>query len=142
MFAHRIRITTSAALLMFAATVASPADLTIDWYSIDGGGAMFTTGGTLELSGTVGQPDAGAALTGGDLELEGGFWAVTAGADTFCFGDLDGDGAIGLSDLAQLLSNYGMPSGAVYEDGDLDSDGDVDLADLAGLLAVYGTTCP
>ena len=46
------------------------------------------------------------------------------------------------ADLAQLLSNYGMPSGAVYEDGDLDADGDVDLADLAGLLSVYGTTCP
>ena len=60
----------------------------------------------------------------------------------FCFGDLDHDGEIGLSDLAQLLSNYGTTSGAVYEDGDLDADGDVDLADLAALLAVYGTTCP
>jgi hypothetical protein len=58
-----------------------------------------------------------------------------------CFGDLDGDGVIGLSDLAQLLSNYGTPSGAAHEDGDLDADGDVDLADLAALLAVYGTTC-
>ena len=59
-----------------------------------------------------------------------------------CFGDLDGDNDIDLSDLAQLLSNYGMTSGATYEDGDLDEDGDVDLSDLAALLAVYGTTCP
>jgi len=56
-------------------------------------------------------------------------------------GDLDGDGDVDLSDLAQLLGNYGMTSGATYEDGDLDSDGDVDLSDLAALLAVYGTTC-
>ncbi|MFQ5805794.1 MAG: hypothetical protein ACE5I3_05020 [Phycisphaerae bacterium] len=58
-----------------------------------------------------------------------------------CPGDLDGDSDVDLADLAQLLSNYGMASGAEYEDGDLDLDGDVDLADLAALLSVYGTTC-
>ncbi len=57
-------------------------------------------------------------------------------------GDLDGDGDVDLSDLAQLLAHYGMTSGATYEDGDLDGDGDVDLTDLAALLAVYGTTSP
>jgi hypothetical protein len=58
-----------------------------------------------------------------------------------CLGDLNGDGRIDLSDLAQLLANYGMTSGATYEDGDLDGDGDVDLADLAALLAHYGEDC-
>jgi hypothetical protein len=58
-----------------------------------------------------------------------------------CPGDLDGDLDVDLSDLAQLLGNYGMTSGAAYEDGDLDGDGDVDLSDLAALLGVYGTTC-
>jgi probable HAF family extracellular repeat protein len=58
-----------------------------------------------------------------------------------CFADLDGDADVDLSDLAQVLANYGTTSGADYEDGDLDGDGDVDLADLSALLAVYGTTC-
>ena len=47
---------------------------------------------------------------------------------------------VDLSDVAQLLADYGTPSGMTYWDGDLD--GDVDLSDLALLLAVYGTTCP
>lgn len=54
-------------------------------------------------------------------------------------GDLDRDGDVDLSDLAQLLANYDVTSGATYTDGDLDGDGDVDLADLAALLSVYGT---
>jgi len=56
-------------------------------------------------------------------------------------GDLDGDGDVDLSDLSQLLSNYGTTSGAEYSDGDLDGDGDVDLSDLSGLLAHYGESC-
>jgi uncharacterized membrane protein len=61
--------------------------------------------------------------------------------DPACPGDLDGDLDVDLADLAQLLGNYGITSGAIYEDGDLDEDGDVDLSDLAGLLGAYGTTC-
>ncbi len=61
--------------------------------------------------------------------------------DEVCPGDLDGDNDVDLADLAQLLGNYGITSGATYEQGDLDGDGDVDLSDLAALLGVYGTTC-
>jgi hypothetical protein len=63
---------------------------------------------------------------------------VSAGVTAPIPGDLDGDGDVDLSDLAQLLGNYGMTGGAEYEDGDLDGDGDVDLSDLAALLGNYG----
>ena len=59
-----------------------------------------------------------------------------------CPEDLDGSGAVDLADLAALLANYGITSGAQPEDGDFDGDGDVDLADLAHLLSVYGQDCP
>ena len=51
-----------------------PADAyTIDWYTMDGGGAMNASGGTFTLSGTIGQADAGT-LSGGTYTLNGGFW--------------------------------------------------------------------
>ncbi len=53
-----------------------------------------------------------------------------------CFGDLDGDDAVGLSDLAELLAGFGV-NGA----GDIDCDGQTGLADLAALLAVFGDVC-
>ncbi len=135
---NQIGCTLIVLLLAGASTLADDFDLS--WWTIDGGGEMWTAGGDFELSGTIGQPDAGA-MTGGDFELAGGFWAGGA-AEPFCFGDLDGDNDIDLADLAQLLANYGATSGMSYEDGDLDADGDVDLSDLGALLAVYGTTCP
>jgi hypothetical protein len=58
--------------------------------------------------------------------------------EQYLIADLDGDGCVGLSDLAMLLAEYGCTSGCA---ADLDGDGDVDLSDLSALLAVYGTGC-
>ncbi len=58
-----------------------------------------------------------------------------------CPGDLDDDGAVGLSDLSALLTNYGVVGGATFGDGDFNGDGDVDLADLSELLTYFGITC-
>ncbi len=49
------------------------ADYKISWSTIDGGGGV-SSGGAYELSGTIGQPDAGN-LAGGQYEVLGGFWA-------------------------------------------------------------------
>jgi hypothetical protein len=40
----------------------------LSWYTIDGGGATFSTGGS------IGQPDAGS-MSGGSYQLNGGFWS-------------------------------------------------------------------
>jgi hypothetical protein len=58
-----------------------------------------------------------------------------------CIGDLTGDNLVALDDLTQLLSHFGLASGATPADGDLDGDGAVGLNDLALLLSRFGANC-
>lgn len=51
--------------------------------------------------------------------------------------DFNGDGAVGLSDLSRLLTNYGT-SVAANTNGDCTGDGLVGLSDLSTLLSRYG----
>ena len=46
----------------------------IDWFKIASGGGT-SAGGAYSVSGTIGQPDAGA-MSGGPFTLTGGFWAL------------------------------------------------------------------
>jgi len=64
-------------VLVTLACQASAQTYSIDWYTIDGGGGT-STGGVYSVSGTIGQPDAGALMTGGNYSLQGGFWAFEA----------------------------------------------------------------
>jgi hypothetical protein len=45
----------------------------LSWWTVDGGGYTFSSGGGYELGGTAGQPDAGV-LAGEGFTLGGGFW--------------------------------------------------------------------
>ena len=58
-----------------------PQPYSIDWYKIAGGGGT-STGGVYSASGTIGQHDASAALTGGSYSLQGGFWAFISVVQT------------------------------------------------------------
>jgi hypothetical protein len=49
----------------------------IDWFKIAGGGGT-STGGLYQVSGTIGQHDAGGPMTGGNYSLTGGFWVLPA----------------------------------------------------------------
>jgi hypothetical protein len=46
----------------------------LNWLTIDGGGNI-SGGGSFTVRGTIGQPDAAPALTGGSFKLEPGFWS-------------------------------------------------------------------
>jgi hypothetical protein len=61
------------AVLGVVSASALPTGYTLDWWTVDGGGATFSTGGGYSLGGTIGQPDAGS-LSGGSYQLNGGFW--------------------------------------------------------------------
>jgi hypothetical protein len=80
-------------------------------------------------------------LKGGSL-VEAGIDAFEVGkffcAAADCSADLDGDGAVGTHDLAQLLGVWGPCEGCP---ADIDGDGLVGESDLAELLAAWGP-CP
>jgi hypothetical protein len=73
------RITTLAALLLTsgAAFAQSGGPYSLTWSTLDGGGGA-SAGGGLTLNGTIGQPDAGAPMSGGGFTLTGGFWSGVA----------------------------------------------------------------
>ncbi len=54
---------------------------TVDWYKIAGGGGT-STGGVYAVSGTIGQPDASGAMSGGSYSLTGGFWSLISVVQT------------------------------------------------------------
>ena len=67
-----------ALLLPLGATAQS---FSIDWYKVAGGGGT-STGGVYAVSGTIGQPDAGAPMSGGSYSLTGGFWSLISVVQT------------------------------------------------------------
>jgi len=74
-----IALTLALLLVVTRAFAQSGGSYDLTWNTVDGGGAMFSTGGSYSLSGTIGQADAGA-LTGGSYALAGGFWGGAAAA--------------------------------------------------------------
>jgi hypothetical protein len=96
-------------------------------YSIDGGGVFFSHGDNVELSGTIGQPDAGI-LTGGAFGLVGGFWFETPP------GDCNADGNLSLLDHDAFVKCMNGPSSGMEagcECFDVNNSGAIDLSDFS-----------
>jgi len=108
----------------------------LSWWTIDGGGVTFATGGTFNLGGTVGQPDASNALTGGTYSLTGGFWFTPACIPTN--GDVDGSGCVDDADLLMVLFAFGATG---TNPADVNCDANVDDADLLIVLFNFGSGC-
>jgi len=64
-----------ALLFLLLALPAAAQTYSINWFTVDGGGGT-STGGVYSVSGTIGQPDAGATMTNGQFAVTGGFWAL------------------------------------------------------------------
>ena len=98
--------------------------------------------------------DATAAIDDGSCILPDGCTDATAcnydatatcddGSCTYtgcgtCFGDLTGDGLINVSDLLEVLGDFGCTSGC---SADLTGDDQVNSSDTLALLGVFGTAC-
>ncbi|MFO0973831.1 MAG: hypothetical protein U1A27_10390 [Phycisphaerae bacterium] len=134
-----LRLGGTICLCTAALSLAQP---TIDWFTVDGGGAMNSAGGAFSLSGTIGQPDAKVApvMSGGTFELTGGFWPVTQVC--YCLADMNGDGKHNGDDV-QIFVNC-IIAGGNCPCADVNGVNGVDLADVPAFVAdlLAGNVCP
>jgi hypothetical protein len=111
-------------------------DLT--WWTIDGGGGV-STGGTLTLSMTIGQPDAGDCA-GGAFTLAGGFWS---GATAACYANCDSSTTpptLNVLDFACFLNTFA--SGNPYANCDSSTTPPVlNVLDFACFLNRFAAGC-
>lgn len=135
----------TAASVLVAATLTHAQTHDIPWHTIDGGGFTFSTGGSFELGGTIGQHDAGPvapAMSGGSLTLVGGFWPAAA-ETCACPGDINGDSQKNGLDVQQFVDCV-LSGGGDCSCADLDGAPGVTWFDVSvfvdALLA--GVACP
>ncbi len=130
-------------VLMLILAANAVADYDLSWWTVDGGGAMWSAGGDYELSGTIGQADAGVVMSGGDYEVVGGFWLGVVPA---CLGDCNCDGAIDFDDINALVAALSDPAGVCFfPNVDINADGTVDFDDINGFVAILSGSsgpCP
>jgi hypothetical protein len=113
----------------------------VSWFTVDGGGNT-SSGGGFALSGTIGQPDAGMAMTGDGFELFGGFWVGAAAPGGSLPGDCNDDGSVDLLDYIQFAScllGPGVPADPECACADLDQDGMVTVLDFAIFQVNFAT---
>jgi hypothetical protein len=67
--------------LLSAALAADAQQYSIDWYKISGGGGT-STNSQFSVSGTIGQPDASGAVSGGNFSVTGGYWSLISVVQT------------------------------------------------------------
>lgn len=106
-------------------------------YSVLANTGIVSSAAGIGLDGEIADPNNPASLPSGNGLTGGNALFKFSISGTACTGDLNNDGFVDLSDLSQLLANYGG-TGV----GDLDNNGVVDLGDLAIMLSLYGVACP
>ena len=125
------------AALFLTASLAN-AEPTLIWSSVDSGGGTSTSG-TLELTGTIGQTDAGT-MSNGTLVLEGGFWPGPVETIPGCnLADFAVPyGVLNFFDVSGFVTAYlGSESTA-----DLDHNSELNFFDISIFLQTYTAGCP
>ncbi len=120
-----------------------PGGFNISWSTIDGGGGT-SSGGAFQLNGTIGQPEAGAAMTGSSFTLKGGFWPGTTFTD-ICPADITGNGFIDVDDLLAVINGWGKCAGpcppCAPDIAPPAGNCNVDVDDLLAVINAWGS-CP
>lgn len=114
------------------AQTGGPYDLS--WHNIGPGGAA--SGGSYDLLGSIGQPDA-ATMSGGSYTLTGGF--LPGGPTCALAGDLDGDGQVTVVDIQMIAAAW--PQASASFPYDQNGDGDLDIQDVILVAAQFGDVC-
>jgi len=141
----QLAIATAAQIMILAPASALAQTFTIDWRTVDVGGAMNTTDGVsggFEMSGTIGQHDAAGVaspMTGGSFELVGGFWPMANVCH--CPGDVNHDGKRDGRDIQQFVRC--MLSGGDCSCADVDLVGGITADDATQFVAdlLSGAIC-
>jgi hypothetical protein len=130
-----------ASLVLMLGTGRAFGQLSMTWTTIDGGGGTCTGGG-LTLNCTIGQPDAGATMTGGSFSFTGGFWAGVGGGPHCGSADFNCDGDVGTdSDIEAFFACLSgtCPPPPCTSNADFNGDGDVGTdADIEAFFRVLG----
>ena len=120
-------------VLSLMALGASGGDFEMPRWTIDSGGTINSAGGDFELSGTIGQPDAGV-MEGGGFALTGGFWFELPP------GDCEEDGDVDLLDYHGFEACLAGPDQNIPSSCgcyDVNRSGTVDLLDFAVLQTSF-----
>lgn len=128
----RIRKLSCSAIGLIAVTCSAGAQpFEITRFVVAGGGGTLS-GGSYELTGTIGQAEAGQTLQSGSFELRGGFWPSASSAARLC-ADQNGDGLVSPADFNTWILNFnGMDPVA-----DTNQDGLVTPADFNAWIVAY-----
>ena len=112
----------------------------LDWYSINGGGAIDASSASYKMGLSVGQPVAGEASSA-SYKMGIGFWYGAGGCSCPSQGDINGDAVIDVFDVIEVISRAfsGAPPvqdpGCPTERADVNNDGGADVFDLIYLIA-------
>jgi 6-phosphogluconolactonase (cycloisomerase 2 family) len=88
--------------------------------------------------------NGGLAMNGGIVDTQGvSPNEIATWAPANCAGDVNGDGAVNISDLGELLVAFGTCNGdpGFNAEADLTGDGCVNISDLGEVLAAFGGVC-